>query len=38
MTNTTTIQGRPEKMDMQNNARWLGSNCGSVKPLAMPKK
>jgi hypothetical protein len=38
MTSTTTIQGRPEKMDMQNNARWLGSNCGSVKPLAMPKK
>ena len=38
MTTTATIQGRPKKSDMQNNARWLGNNCGSVKPLAMPKK
>ena len=38
MTTTTTIQGRPEKMDMQNNARWLSADCGSVKPFAMPKK
>jgi hypothetical protein len=37
MTTTTTVQGRPEKMEMQNSGRWLGSNCGSVKPLAMPK-
>ena len=37
MTATTTVQGRPEKMDMENSARWLGSNCGSVKPFAMPK-
>ena len=38
MTTTTTVQGRPEKMDMQNSGRWLGADCGSVKPLAMPKK
>ena len=38
MSTTTTVQGRTEKMDMQNSGRWLGSNCGSIKPLAMPKK
>jgi hypothetical protein len=38
MTTTTTVQGRPEKMEMQNSGRWLGSNCGNIKPLAMPKK
>jgi hypothetical protein len=38
MTTTTTVQGRPEKMEMQNSGRWLASNCGSVKPLALPKK
>ena len=38
MRTTTTVQGRQETMDMQNSGRWLGSNCGSIKPLAMPKK
>ncbi len=38
MTSTTTVRGAPEKMEMQSNGRWLGTNCGSVKPLAMPKK
>ncbi len=38
MRTTTTIQGRQETMDMQNSGRWLGSNCGNIKPLAVPKK
>jgi hypothetical protein len=38
MSTTTTVQGRTEKMDMQNSGRWLGSNCGSIKPLVVPKK
>jgi hypothetical protein len=38
MSTTTTVQGRPEKIDMQNSGRWLGSNCGNIKPLAIPKK
>jgi hypothetical protein len=38
MTSTTTVNGRPEKMEMQNSGRWLGSDCGTVKPLTMPKK
>jgi hypothetical protein len=38
MSTTTSINGRPEKMDMQNSGRWLGADCGTVKPLVMPKK
>lgn len=38
MVTTTTLHGRPEKMETHNSGRWLGSDCGSVKPLAMPKK
>ena len=38
MTSTTTVQGAPQKIEMQNNGRWLGGDCGTIKPLAMPKK
>lgn len=38
MSSTSTVRGKPEKMDMQSSGRWLGSDCGTVKPLAMPKK
>lgn len=38
MTTTTTMRGKPEKMEMQNTGRWLGTDCGTVKPMAMPKK
>lgn len=38
MTSTSTVRGNPEKMDMQTSGRWLGGDCGNVKPLAMPKK
>jgi hypothetical protein len=38
MSVTSTIKGKPEKMDMQGAGKWLGSDCGAIKPLAMPKK
>jgi hypothetical protein len=38
MTSTSTVRGTTEKIEMQSNSRWLGGDCGKVKPLAMPKK
>jgi len=38
MTSTSTVRGNPEKMDMQTSGRWLGGDCGNVKPMVMPKK
>ena len=35
---TSSARGKPEKMEMNSNGRWLGKDCGSVKPIAMPKK
>lgn len=34
----TTVQGRPEKMAIDANGKWLAADCGNVRPLAMPKK
>jgi hypothetical protein len=28
----TVVQGKPEHMDMQLSGKWLGADCGSVKP------
>lgn len=28
---TTTPQGRPERMEMQHTGRWLGADCGTLK-------
>lgn len=39
MAMTTTVKGQPEKMDMQATGKWLGADCGNVKPLgASPRK
>ncbi len=38
LTTNSTINGRPQKMTMQSNSRWLGSDCGDIKPRAMPAK
>ena len=35
---TSERRGKPEKMEMNTSGRWLGSDCGSVKPIAVPKK
>jgi Protein of unknown function (DUF3617) len=37
MTITTTVKGKPEKMDMYGRGKWLGNDCGNIKPIAMPK-
>jgi hypothetical protein len=37
MNSTTTMQGRTEKMTTESNGRWLGADCGDIKPLAIPK-
>ena len=34
----TTVQGRPEKLNMEGSGKWLGADCGSVKPFTPPKK
>lgn len=33
---TSSATGSPEAVDVQSNGRWLGSDCGSVKPLPLP--
>ena len=38
MLTTSTARGKPEKMEMQSTGRWLGADCGTIKPLVMPKK
>lgn len=30
----TTVQGRPEKVNMEGSGRWLGANCGDIKPMS----
>lgn len=37
MTMTSTRQGKPEKMDMDGQRKWLSADCGSVKPLSAKK-
>jgi len=34
MTMTSTVNGKPEKMEMNGSGKWLGKDCGTVKPLA----
>ena len=29
----TTVQGRPEKVNMEGSGRWLGADCGDIKPF-----
>jgi hypothetical protein len=38
MSTTTIDNGKSRKMQMQNSARWLGADCGTVKPFVIPKK
>lgn len=35
---TTTVQGKPEKMNMEGSGKWLGADCGNIKPIVAPKK
>lgn len=34
----TQAGGKPETMDMEGSGKWLGADCGDVKPAASPKK
>ncbi len=38
MNSTHTNSGKAEKMSMQGNGRWLGSDCGAIKPLGQVKQ
>jgi len=38
MNTTTTVKGKPEKMSMDASGKWLAADCGSIKPIAPPKK
>jgi hypothetical protein len=29
----TTMQGRPEKLNMEGSGRWLAADCGDIKPM-----
>lgn len=30
---TTTVDGKPERMAMEQNGKWLSADCGNVKPM-----
>ncbi|ROZ78690.1 DUF3617 domain-containing protein [Ramlibacter sp. WS9] len=35
---TTAVQGKPEKITSEGNGKWLGADCGTIKPMMPPKK
>ena len=34
----TQMRGKPETVDMEGSGKWLGADCGDVKPVTVPKK
>jgi len=36
MVMTSQSRGKPEKMNMEGGGKWLGSDCGNIKPTAPP--
>jgi hypothetical protein len=34
----TQVQGKPEKVNMDGTGKWLGSDCGNIKPMVPPGK
>jgi hypothetical protein len=34
----SVVRGKPETVDMRNSGRWLGKDCGTLKPMALPTK
>lgn len=38
MTVKTTVEGKAEKMNMDGAGKWLSADCGTIKPMAMPRK
>jgi hypothetical protein len=35
---TSKVQGQSRQTSLASNAKWLGSDCGSIKPIALPKE
>ncbi len=33
----TVVNGKPETLKMDSTGKWIGTDCGSVKPPALPK-
>jgi len=38
MSVTATRNGKPETMNMKGTGKFLGSDCGTIKPIAAPRK
>jgi hypothetical protein len=38
MVMSSTVNGKPEKMTMDGSGKWLGPDCGNVKPVIVRKK
>lgn len=34
----TTVDGKPETMTVEASGKWLGADCGNIRPLVPPKK
>jgi hypothetical protein len=34
----TQVEGKTEQMTMEGSGKWLGADCGAIKPAAPPKK
>jgi hypothetical protein len=32
----TQVQGKPETMNMEGSGKWLGADCGDIKPIRPP--
>ncbi len=37
MTINSSATGKPERMEMEGEGKWLGASCGDVKPFVIPK-
>lgn len=37
MTTHSTVNGKRETLVMDGSGKWLGSDCGSIKPIIMPR-
>ena len=35
---TSMASGKPQKIEMEGSGKWLGADCGNIKPIAPPKK
>ena len=37
MHTTTTIAGKSDRISMESDGRWVGADCGAIKPMTIPK-